>query len=98
MQGTDYIFPDTSTISTLISDGFNIFRISFRMERLTSEITGSFDEDYLQNLTSVRHRAVLSIRLSCSNMVQVVNAVTEAGAHAVLDPHNYGRLYVSSLP
>ncbi|KIA75750.1 endo-beta-1,4-glucanase B [Aspergillus ustus] len=73
VYGTDYIFPDTSTISTLISDGFNIFRISFRMERLTSEITGSFDEDYLQNLTSV------------------VNAVTEAGAHAVLDPHNYGR-------
>ncbi|KAJ0423971.1 glycoside hydrolase superfamily [Aspergillus carlsbadensis] len=71
--GTDFIFPDTSTISTLISDGFNIFRIQFKMERLTSEITGSFDEDYLQNLTSV------------------VNAVTEAGAHAILDPHNYGR-------
>ncbi|KAL2850025.1 glycoside hydrolase superfamily [Aspergillus pseudodeflectus] len=71
--GTDYIFPDPSTISTLISDGFNIFRIQFKMERLTSEITGAFDEAYLQNLTSV------------------VNAVTEAGAHAILDPHNYGR-------
>ncbi|KAL2813562.1 glycoside hydrolase superfamily [Aspergillus granulosus] len=71
--GTDYIFPDPSTISTLISDGFNIFRIQFRMERLTPEITGSFDEEYLANLTSV------------------VNAVTNAGAHAILDPHNYGR-------
>ncbi|KAL3466457.1 glycoside hydrolase superfamily [Aspergillus heterothallicus] len=71
--GTDYIFPDPATISTLISDGFNIFRIQFKMERLTSEITGSFNQEYLQNLTSV------------------VNAVTEAGAYAILDPHNYGR-------
>ncbi|KAL2822729.1 glycoside hydrolase superfamily [Aspergillus cavernicola] len=51
--GTDYIFPDPSTISTLISDGFNTFRIQFKMERLTSELTGSFDDAYLQNLTSV---------------------------------------------
>lgn len=53
MQGTDYIFPDPDTISTLISDGFNIFRIQFKMERLTPEITGSFDDAYLKNLTSV---------------------------------------------
>ncbi|KAL4885848.1 glycoside hydrolase superfamily [Aspergillus karnatakaensis] len=51
--GTDYIFPDPSTISTLQSEGFNTFRIQFKMERLTPEITGSFDEAYLQNLTSV---------------------------------------------
>ncbi|RDW69037.1 glycoside hydrolase family 5 protein [Aspergillus mulundensis] len=70
---TDYIFPDTSAISTLISKGFNSFRIPFLMERLTPEITGSFDEGYLQNLTSV------------------VDAITSAGAWAILDPHNYGR-------
>ncbi|KAL4804787.1 glycoside hydrolase superfamily [Aspergillus unguis] len=70
---TDYIFPDADKIQTLISDGFNTIRIPFLMERLTSEITGSFDEAYLQNLTST------------------VNAVTNNGAYAVLDPHNYGR-------
>ncbi|KKK16135.1 hypothetical protein P175DRAFT_0516439 [Aspergillus ochraceoroseus IBT 24754] len=53
VYGTDYIFPDPSTISTLQSDGFNIFRIPFRMERLTSQLTGAFDQAYLQNLTSV---------------------------------------------
>ncbi|KAL5338413.1 glycoside hydrolase superfamily [Aspergillus crustosus] len=51
--GTDYIFPDPSTISTLQSDGFNTFRIQFKMERLTPELTGSFDDAYLQNLTSI---------------------------------------------
>ncbi|KAL4743124.1 endo-beta-1,4-glucanase B [Aspergillus similis] len=71
--GTDYTFPDTEAISTLISKGFNSFRIPFLMERLTPEITGSFDEGYLNNLTSV------------------VNAVTNAGAWAIIDPHNYGR-------
>ncbi|CEJ55762.1 Putative Endo-beta-1,4-glucanase B [Penicillium brasilianum] len=72
--GTDYIFPDTSTIQTLIDDGMNIFRVQFLMERLTpSGMTGSFDSDYLKNLTTV------------------VNYITEAGAHAVIDPHNYGR-------
>ncbi|KAL4955579.1 glycoside hydrolase superfamily [Aspergillus filifer] len=49
--GTHFIFPDPSTIATLISDGFNTFRIQFKMERLTPEITGGFDEAYLQNLT-----------------------------------------------
>jgi endoglucanase len=54
MQGTDYTFPDTESILTLISKGFNTFRIPFLMERLTPEMTGSFDEGYLKNLTSVR--------------------------------------------
>lgn len=59
MQGTDYIFPDPDTISTLISDGFNIFRIQFKMERLTPEITGSFDDAYLKNLTSVSRQPIV---------------------------------------
>ncbi|OKP14781.1 hypothetical protein PENSUB_5845 [Penicillium subrubescens] len=74
LKGTDYIFPDTGTIQTLIGDGMNIFRVQFLMERLTPNgMTGSFDSDYLKNLTTV------------------VNYITQAGAHAVLDPHNYGR-------
>ncbi|KAJ5709349.1 endo-a-1-4-glucanase, partial [Penicillium malachiteum] len=76
VYGTDYIFPDTSTIQTLIDDGMNIFRVTFLMERLVpTEMTGSFDEEYLSNLT------------------YVVDFITQAGVHAVIDPHNYGRYY-----
>ncbi|KAJ5669084.1 CAZyme family GH5 [Penicillium macrosclerotiorum] len=73
-QGTDYIFPDTSTIQTLIDQGMNIFRVTFLMERLVPDsLSGSFDSNYLNNLTTV------------------VNYITGAGAHAVIDPHNFGR-------
>ncbi|KAL7649609.1 hypothetical protein ACMYSQ_011447 [Aspergillus niger] len=72
--GTDYIFPDPSTISTLIGKGMNFFRVQFMMERLLPDsMTGSYDEEYLANLTTV------------------VKAVTDGGAHALIDPHNYGR-------
>jgi endoglucanase len=55
IKGTDFIFPDTSTIQTLINDGMNIFRVQFLMERLTPNgMTGSFDSAYLKNLTTVR--------------------------------------------
>ncbi|KAJ5132129.1 endo-a-1-4-glucanase [Penicillium atrosanguineum] len=74
VYGTDYIFPDTSTIQTLINNGMNIFRVQFMMERLVpGSITGSFDTTYLERLTTV------------------VNYITNAGAHAVIDAHNYGR-------
>lgn len=54
-QGTDYIFPDPSTISTLIGKGMNFFRVQFMMERLLPDsMTGSYDEEYLANLTTVR--------------------------------------------
>ncbi|KAL4796604.1 endo-a-1,4-glucanase [Aspergillus venezuelensis] len=49
--GTTYTNPLNSSIKTLNSDGFNTFRIPFLMERLTTEITGSFNEDYLELLT-----------------------------------------------
>ncbi|EAW06475.1 glycoside hydrolase family 5 protein [Aspergillus clavatus NRRL 1] len=52
--GTEYIFPDPSSISTLIGKGMNIFRIQFLMERLVpNSMTGSYNADYLANLTSV---------------------------------------------
>ncbi|KAJ5267582.1 hypothetical protein N7478_010390 [Penicillium angulare] len=54
VYGTDFIFPDTSTIQTLIDDGMNIFRVAFLMERLVpTTMTESFDSEYLANLTSV---------------------------------------------
>lgn len=40
-------------MQTLISEGYNIFRVPFKMERLTpSGLTGSFDSAYLADLTS----------------------------------------------
>ncbi|KAL2684590.1 hypothetical protein Neosp_005668 [[Neocosmospora] mangrovei] len=52
--GTDYIWPETSSIDTLISTGMNTFRVGFRMERITPDgITGSIDEDYFKGLQSV---------------------------------------------
>lgn len=46
------------------------------MERLVpNQLTGSFDDGYLRNLTSV------------------IDYITNAGATAVIDPHNYGRYY-----
>ncbi|KAF7588446.1 hypothetical protein BBP40_005710 [Aspergillus hancockii] len=72
--GTDYTWPDTSKIATLRSDGMNVFRIPFLMERLVpTSMTGTPDSTYLKDLKST------------------VQAVTDSGAYAVLDPHNYGR-------
>lgn len=72
--GTDYIFPDTSAIQTLMDKGMNIFRIPFLMERLAQgTMTSALDAAYLSGLKTV------------------VSFITAAGAHAVLDPHNFGR-------
>lgn len=53
--GTDYIWPSTSTIHTLRSEGMNIFRIPFAMERLVpGTLTSNVDATYLASLKSVR--------------------------------------------
>ncbi|PNH38467.1 hypothetical protein VD0004_g8360 [Verticillium dahliae] len=52
--GKHYIFPDTSTISTLLGQGYNTFRVQYKMERLAPNgITGALDAAYLRNLTEV---------------------------------------------
>ncbi|KAK3497443.1 putative cellulase precursor [Neurospora hispaniola] len=52
--GTEFTFPDTNTIQTLRSQGYNIFRVGFAMERLVpNTLTSSFDNGYLTNLTQV---------------------------------------------
>ncbi|KAJ4415279.1 hypothetical protein N0V82_007441 [Gnomoniopsis sp. IMI 355080] len=54
VYGTDFIFPDTSAIQTLMDMGMNSFRIPFLMERLAqSTMTATLDADYLANLTTV---------------------------------------------
>ncbi|ETS76167.1 Endoglucanase 3 [Pestalotiopsis fici W106-1] len=51
--GTNFYFPSTSSIGTLIGEGYNIFRVAFSMERLVpNTLTGSADAAYLANLTS----------------------------------------------
>jgi endoglucanase len=63
-------------VKTLISQGYNIFRVAFAMERLVpNTLTNSLESKYLANLTTT------------------INAITNTGAYAVLDPHNYGRYY-----
>ncbi|KAJ4251460.1 Endoglucanase gh5-1 [Fusarium torreyae] len=52
--GKHFIFPDPSAVDTLISQGYNTFRVQFRMERTNpSSMTGAFDQAYLKNLTSI---------------------------------------------
>lgn len=54
VYGTDFTFPDTSAIQTLMDMGMNSFRIPFLMERLAqSTMTATLDADYLANLTTV---------------------------------------------
>ncbi|KAF2204236.1 glycoside hydrolase [Delitschia confertaspora ATCC 74209] len=52
VYGKEFIWYDLSTVDTFISQGMNLFRVNFLMERLTpSGLTGSFDPLYLGNLT-----------------------------------------------
>ncbi|KAK5658917.1 hypothetical protein OQA88_1732 [Cercophora sp. LCS_1] len=74
--GTEFIFPSTQTIQTLINQGYNTFRVCFALERLVpNTLTSSFDAAYLKNLTDT------------------INFITNAGAYAMPDPHNFGRYY-----
>ncbi|KAK8017390.1 cellulase [Apiospora rasikravindrae] len=50
--GKDFYFPSDETIATLISQGYNAFRVAFLMERLVPDkLTASASAGYLANLT-----------------------------------------------
>ncbi|KAF5976902.1 putative cellulase precursor [Fusarium bulbicola] len=52
--GKDFIFPDPSAVDTLISQGYNAFRVQLRMERANpSSMAGPFDTAYMKNLTTI---------------------------------------------
>ncbi|TVY23338.1 putative endo-beta-1,4-glucanase B [Lachnellula hyalina] len=52
--GTDYTWPLTASIQTLMDKGMNIFRIPFLMERLAQgTITASLDATYLADLKTI---------------------------------------------
>ncbi|KIJ49152.1 glycoside hydrolase family 5 protein [Sphaerobolus stellatus SS14] len=74
--GTDYTWPEPSSIDYFTSNGFNTFRVTFLMERISppaNGLTGAFDPTYLQGLQTI------------------VNYITNKGAYAVIDPHNFMR-------
>ncbi|KAI1132188.1 glycoside hydrolase family 5 protein [Nemania abortiva] len=51
--GTNFYFPDDTAMSTLISQGYNIFRVAFAMERLVpTTLTSAGEPNYLKNLTA----------------------------------------------
>lgn len=71
--GTDYIWPDTSTIQTLRNAGMNIFRVPFAMERLVpNQLTGSADATYMSGLKSVSSRHLLWLILR-SQLISSIN-------------------------
>ncbi|KAF4342485.1 cellulase precursor [Fusarium beomiforme] len=52
--GKHFTFPDPAAVDTLISQGYNTFRVQLRMERTNpSSMTGAFDTAYMKNLTSI---------------------------------------------
>ncbi|KFY97774.1 hypothetical protein V500_01928 [Pseudogymnoascus sp. VKM F-4518 (FW-2643)] len=78
--GKEYYWPNPDAIDLLIGDGMNLFRIPFRIERLSPDtVDGKFAPKYLEDL------------------IATVNHITEQGAWAAIDPHNYGRYYDNIL-
>ncbi|RXW25592.1 hypothetical protein EST38_g213 [Candolleomyces aberdarensis] len=75
--GTHYTWPSPSSIDYFTNQGFNTFRIPFKLERLSPPgrgLGGAFDQPYLQGLK------------------QIVDYVTRTkNAFAIIEPHNYMR-------
>ncbi|KAF8586781.1 glycoside hydrolase family 5 protein [Ramaria rubella] len=74
--GKDYTWPEPSSIDYFVQNGFNTFRVTFLMERMSpppTGLAGPFNATYLSGLTTI------------------VNYITSKGAYAVIDPHNYMR-------
>ncbi|KAG9004811.1 hypothetical protein FRB94_002060 [Tulasnella sp. JGI-2019a] len=74
--GTDYIWPAPSSIDYFVGLGFNTFRVTFLMERMSppaTGLTGPFNATYLAGLTTI------------------VDYITGKGAYALIDPHNFMR-------
>ncbi|KAM0100160.1 hypothetical protein ACP6JE_005221 [Aspergillus fumigatus] len=80
--GTDYIWPDASTIKTLHDAGMNIFRVAFRMERLIpNQMTGTPDATYLNDLKAIDNEYHDMDQTLVLNLNQAaINAIRAAGA------------------
>jgi endoglucanase len=54
MKGKEYTWPNLDAIDLLIADGMNLFRIPFRIERLSPDtVGGEFAPKYLEDLIAV---------------------------------------------
>lgn len=54
MKGKEYYWPNPDAIDLLIADGMNLFRIPFRIERLSPDtVDGKFAPKYLEDLIAV---------------------------------------------
>ncbi|BFZ55721.1 hypothetical protein PYCC9005_002762 [Savitreella phatthalungensis] len=75
VYNTNYVFPNMSAVAQLVSDGYNLFRVPFLMERMipTDMGSGHLDEEY------------------SALYVQTVTNITSMGVHVLVDPHNFGR-------
>ncbi|KAF5382103.1 hypothetical protein D9615_004377 [Tricholomella constricta] len=74
--GTDYIWPAPSSIDYFVGQGFNTFRIPFQQERITPPANG------LTGAFDATYLAALKT---------TVNYITNKGAYAVIEPHNFMR-------
>ncbi|KAF3902898.1 Endoglucanase [Arthrobotrys entomopaga] len=75
--GKDYTWPSPSSIDYFVARGANIFRVCAMMERITPPSSGG--------LTGSFDSAYIS------GLDTIVNYITNKGAYAIIDPHNYGR-------
>ncbi|KAF3939985.1 Endoglucanase [Dactylella cylindrospora] len=75
--GTHYTWPSPSSIDYFVARGLNTFRINTKMERITPPSSGG--------LTGPFDSAYIS------GLDTIINYVTNKGAYAIIDPHNYGR-------
>ncbi|KAK8226426.1 endo-beta-1,4-glucanase [Phyllosticta citricarpa] len=48
--GKDYVWPDPTTMQTVIDYGMNMFRVNILMERLIPDLRGQLDEAYSRDL------------------------------------------------
>lgn len=80
--GTEFTFPNLTTIDTFVSQGLNTFRINVLMERLVpNKMTGTLDKGYLANLTeTVEH-------------ITSKSSTKDGNYYALIAPHNFGRYY-----
>ncbi|KAK6336087.1 hypothetical protein TWF696_001655 [Orbilia brochopaga] len=75
--GKDYTWPSPSSIDYFYARGLNTFRVCTMMERITPPSSGG--------LTGQFNSAYIS------GLDTIINYITNKGAYAVIDPHNYGR-------
>ncbi|KAF3931492.1 Endoglucanase [Dactylella cylindrospora] len=76
--GTDYTWPNFDSIQYFIDKGFNAFRVPIKLERVAPPSSGLLDP-------STYDQAYLV------GLYQTISYITNSGAKAIIDVHNFGR-------